>query len=806
MRTKGYLPSQRSELRLSVKSKVVALLDDENAKEFERIPTQRASTHESVWMSEAQVSRAVALGKAFGLSVGESITSLLLRDFDEWESKQAKLDEPSIASSDDSGALGRALANAGKQLRKEQLQVLRAMRSLTQGEAGAGKVLFCEAGTGTGKTLAYLGAAVELLGAAPLKRVIVAAPTFALIEQIEAELSLFRDEAPKAVFLAGQSEWVSETALETFLEERAEEIPEAQAKQLRRWMTRGGDGSRPRWSMVSLVETVPAFAFVNDVNVAKRVGDDDRGYEAYVGQFAKAADARLVVMTHSMLAWLVKRRMLAQFKELGGNENVADAIAAWKSTSSKEREQRFHEALNLAMAEEGSDAGCDRLPNADWLVVDEAHALEDAFANVFSVDGSVGSLLSDASALHKASPATFDKNGLDRLREVFSILKDLCKGRGADDVLNLGDMPGLMNEIVEALTQAVTPKPGASKKKAAAASSMRESKRIRAMASSLSVASESLQKGATWAAAYLHWSPMREYPRISVGKLWLDQELHYLWGVVANRTALVSGTLYEENPSYSCETARRALAVPTANVMPMVPIHARWQVEPVELRMIQAVHAPDGRARFCRPAAKMQAVERNALGQKWLDDVSGYVRELIVLNATTGGVLVLGAAFEDIAAVETRLLSEAGLPAGWTLLAQRPGTGLAGLRKEFLDASRNGKVILLAVGGAWTGFDLHSAEVPDALTDLVMLNAPFGLMGKTVARLRRQAGKNGHFEVAAHALLLVRQGVGRLVRSPETAHNRRIHWLDARIHDPGMAGMFYGVKRFLARYRSLAVG
>jgi CRISPR type IV-associated DEAD/DEAH-box helicase Csf4 len=430
---------------------------------------------------------------------------------------------------------------------------------------------------------------------------------------------------------------------------------------------------------------------------------------------------------------------------------------------------------------------------------------EDAFANVFSVEGSVGSLLGDAASLHKRFPAVFPRDGLDRLKAVFGVLQALCQGNGPDQIMSMAEMPGLMKELTSALLDAVKAKPGASKKMAAAAAGTREAKRVRAMAASLGVAEDAIAKGATWAAAYLHWSPKKAYPRVSVGKLWLDQELHYLWSVVAKRTALVSGTLYEENPSYSCETVRRALAVPIGKVVQMVPIHARWQVDPVELRMVPAVHGADGRPRYVRPSAKQEESVRGAEGAKWLDDVSGYVRELLLTNATAGGVLVLGTAFADIEGVEQRLKTGTGVPAGWTVLAQRPGVGLAGLRKEFMEASRIGKVALLAVGGAWTGFDLHSNESPDALTDLVILNAPFGLMGRTVARLRRQASKTGHFEVASHALLLVRQGVGRLVRSPETPHNRRIHWLDARIYEPSLAGMFYGIKRFLGRYRSIAV-
>ena len=108
---------------------------------------------------------------------------------------------------------------------------------------------------------------------------------------------------------------------------------------------------------------------------------------------------------------------------------------------------------------------------------------------------------------------------------------------------------------------------------------------------------------------------------------------------------------------------------------------------------------------------------------------------------------------------------------------------------------------MLAVGAAWTGFDLHDPDVPDALTDLVILNAPLGAGTETVSKLRRRMLKNGHFEIGARALVLVRQAVGRLVRSPQTPKNRRIHWIDTRVHEPSLAGLMFPIKRFLGRYK-----
>jgi len=89
----------------------------------------------------------------------------------------------------------------------------------------------------------------------------------------------------------------------------------------------------------------------------------------------------------------------------------------------------------------------------------------------------------------------------------------------------------------------------------------------------------------------------------------------------------------------------------------------------------------------------------------------------------------------------------------------------------------------------------------------VIINAPLGLFKRTVSRMHRASQKGtDYFEMSALALILFRQAVGRLVRSPQTPKNRRIHWLDARIHDPSKKGIYSPIVRFLSRYRSIPVG
>jgi CRISPR type IV-associated DEAD/DEAH-box helicase Csf4 len=236
----------------------------------------------------------------------------------------------------------------------------------------------------------------------------------------------------------------------------------------------------------------------------------------------------------------------------------------------------------------------------------------------------------------------------------------------------------------------------------------------------------------------------------------------------------------------------------------MEPVHARWQFEPVTACIASPTFTPDGRARFVRPKPNDKGREDEAFQaafKEWVEDVSCYLHKSHSVAA--GGTLVLGTAFYDIEAISQALkLKNPAL----VVFTQKSGVRLAGIKDQYLESVRSGsRPMLFAVGGAWTGFDLHDPKYPDALTDLAILNAPFGAISKSMARQNRARAHGGIFEVMGQMVVLVRQGVGRLVRSPNTPNNRRIHWLDARIHDVAMQGIYSPIKRFLAKYKVLSV-
>lgn len=790
MRVEGYMPSRNAELAPAAKAKLAGVLASPDAQPLDDKPIPRASAHASVWVSAIEAARLNALSGETGMSPGETASALLLRDFDQW--LQARKTPVSVTEPINVGALHKALTRRGSQPREEQLSMLMALHKLDVGDTP--KVLFCEAGTGTGKTMAYLGYIVDRLQADPCARAMIAAPSFGLLAQIGKELATFEEDAPAAVFLAGQGEWISQSALRDVLNERSASLPDVQAQALHRWTKTGGDGSRPAWSMASLLDASPNFPFADDVTVIDRHDDEDPGWMAYQAQFERAANARLVVLTHAMLANLAKRRLFAQSRDLRDNTQFQAALQEWRETPATDREQRFYEVMNAAMILGESDAGCDRLPDIDLLVIDEAHLIEDAFANAFGEYISMRTLVQFADQLHTDHPGVFAPGALAELQKLEQDCRRKGSEYGPEESFSLVESD-ILGRLSNALKVATDPKKSAGKAATTAALKSRAAQRLAAIkrVCDLIAANPGQQM-----AGYMHWSPMRDYPRLSLGRLRLDREMHYVWTVVAKRTALVSGTLYEEIPRPSCYNIRKALAVPINATVTMSPIHARWQIEPVTLMIAADASTASGRKRLVRPPSALTEEHRSPLRKAWLDEVSNYI--LDAHASAVGGMLVLGTAFADVLEIEDRLL-KMGMP----LVTQKPGVRIEGMRTEFLAKSKESRPILLAVGAAWTGFDLHDPSNPNAMTDLVILNAPLGVFNRTVARLRRANQSSGHFEISAQALMLVRQAVGRLVRSPDTPHNRRIHWLDARIHDPRMKGILSPITRFLGRYRSTAV-
>lgn len=807
MRVCGFVDNES--VPKSSKDRLAQCIVESSSTPLERPMPPMEAINVSIWLSAPQCDALLQWGSKFALSVGEAASSLLIRSFHEWQEQQVKA-EPQKPVLDVAGnRLVARLLECDLTPREEQLALYRTFDSL---DGGGRCVMMAESGTGTGKTIAYLSYALDFLEDNPVSRAYVAVPTFALMAQIQSELTrLTSQKSIRTLYLMGQPEWVSEIALQELLE-RAEmgvvaitEDIQTRLHALMAYWARGTSfsGKARPWTMADLAFAVPEFEWRDDVALSSGLADpqsDDAGGSAYRQQFADMSEGRLIVLTHAMLAHLLKRRFIASLKATKGDDAIKLAIARWRDTPPALRDGHLFSELNALVCDMVAEDVKVFLPDADLLVIDEAHAFRIAVTQAFETHESMASLVQHARQLNTDYPEVFHRDSSHLLSAMLQDMRSL----GADaEVLEFERSSALLLQLSAAIQQALTTKASAPKRKKAQAMNSRHGRKLTSFARAVEAFANNVQ-GSPHFRALLHWSPKRDYPRLSFGARDVKRECNFLWTNIAQRTLLVSGTLYEENPLPTCETARQQLAVPHEMLRTMSPIHAKWQIDPVTLFVVAPIQDLDGRARFCRPLSKGQVnpglYEREL--ESWRDDAVNYVQR--VHKTSAGGVLVVGTAFADIHAISDRI-AKSDLKT--VLLVHRKGVSLSGLREQFLAAARQGlKPILFGVGGVWTGFDLYDAESPDALTDLVILNIPFGQQGQSIGALLDKLAEQSHFAVASHALMLVRQVLGRLVRSPNTPPNRRIHLLDARIHRSEWRGITAPIRRFLARYKQVTVG
>lgn len=794
LRTSGYIGEPISN---KAKARLTAILTRHDLTLGPQ-PLKEVAAHANFWLNASDEARLVEMGKAQGMSVGETITALLVQD----AQREAELRSMPVAN-ETIGCpepLDRALRALGLQERPEQTQFYRAIQKfiepVTHQER---KVLMAEAGTGTGKTLAYLVALHNVITQRSSAPVAIAVPSHALMEKVLLdwqELMTAVQTPISTVALLGQGEFVSQTALQGLLETVDDDEVRGS---IEAWVAEDappppGSLVTHRWSMAGLRHFAPTFRHSRGAALDNRDADTDPGYVAYRKQWTGLANAGVLVMTHAMLASLTWRRVMAQSRALKSNAEVVEAIAMWSATPRDQRELRLYEVLNAIYASSNDGSGHEVIPDLALLVVDEAHQLEDSFAMVLSRTVSIWALRRDMKALHQQHPKVVRHTDVEGIDAIWGRLRTMGDVDGA---LLSEELKGAVSDLGELLSRIAA-------RKGRGIGESAQWRRLQSVANSLRIATLSKAGSESLVEVMMTWSPDRMWPQLTVGRLSYAREMHYLWTNIAEQSILVSGTLYEELPQLSCEATRRALNVPFDLMMTMEPVHAPWQYAPVTVCMVGNLSSPGGRPRFLRPRqnseARVISTDDEVLHEDWCRDVVGYILEAHREGA--GGMLVLGTAFRDLNAIGSMLREKMSAP----VLEHRPGLPLASLREQFLAmAEDRQRPILLAAGGAWTGFDLHSTSEPDALTDLVMINAPFGAVTRTLAREVRMRSRGGFNMLVSQVTVLVRQGLGRLVRSPNTTANRRIHWLDAKIHHPTTAGLLNPVKRVLAKYRQITV-
>ncbi len=777
--------------------------------------TSEPSDSVTIWISDAQEAALLSLGLAHGLSGLGPVASGILHAWAQ-ESNDASASDESVLRHGANTTLARVNHALGDPVRLDQDRYYVGMLSAVMPASTTRRVIFAEASTGIGKTRAFLAVALDWMGSHPGETVVVAAPSYNVLLQSIVQWLRMQSASPAdlvipdCVVLVGQQEFVSEHALDAFLSDHPD-VPGADLAAT--WLRSGGRASDDdpighRWLLRSLVAaTHGVWAHAADVLLNGDASDTDGGMRAYRAQFALARDVPIVFCTHSMLAVHVRHLTLDAarlYSDSHKGVSVSDASwAQWKQLNDEDRRTSMTWELRNNLLSEQVTGDNGRLPPVGLLIVDEAHVLEQSFSQLFADGISVTRLLSTLRALRELHPKSIrfsDIEELERIRGVFSRVGSHTGGERIRVATNESLKEGV-TALLTLVTEVLARLPGKSR-------SSPEARRLRVTKLALDVAAKSSGEKSGMRAS-VSWSPDLAWPSIEVGRYDVSRELDFLWSVVVRDCAIVvSATLYEDVSSAGLEGMRRILSVRSAYVRALTPVRPAWLYEPVTLCLAGASVHGDGLPRFRRPTKRDHFDKTRFAEQleRWRYDVATYVAQAHASAA--GGVLVLMTAHDERKEVSTLL--EAMLPPG-CLLVQTPGTPLERIRRDYLElAASDVRPCLLAVGAAWTGLDLSgdalsaqtgrpiSARDDCVFTDLIIPTAPIGLNRTLTHEWRRE--RSGMIAEVTSTCFLFRQGIGRLVRRDGLPHNRRLHFLDSRIHEREWAFLLSPVRRILEAY------
>lgn len=682
----------------------------------------------------------------------------------------------------------------------------------------SGVIGLCEAGTGTGKTLAMLSAAKRRLDSSPDKRLTIACPTIMLMEQFSRQHKVMITAGiamPPLRVVVGRREFVSPAEV-LRVAQSGKVDAEVDLEAVLRWLDAGGPAEDNHWAdhaflISSLLKIAPDFPVAAAI-VPDTVEVDDPGLLSYLNQFRVSdedPEGEIILCTHAMLAVDIRRRMLQvgrddDYKKM--RKEINGLFVAIDSTDDKTERKDLSSLITASKAESLSyaaeisrDSGA--LPPFHYLMVDEAHLLEQGFSNALSNYVSLYSFWRELDEYRRAggriSAKSVDYVGA-QIKKLMTFA-DVASG----DMVPLDKNDALSMEASSVLKEACH-----------AASVLNSIKnnggdarldRLKRELKMLCVSSEKRSH----TRAYIKFSPIRAFPQIFMGAPSVNHALSFLWASCRS-AACVSATLYlPRGDGFSAAYQSELLAVPKDRQREYLPVVPEWL-----FNTVSGVYLPENKIKangrlWLRPPTRSDGLSESArqvADKDWLGDLAGAITR--IHTDAAGGVLVLMTSHSSVEMLASILPSDIRM----ALVVASPDTSLSVQRTRYLMHVHLGrKPVWLAVGGAWTGLDVGghgpwgalfgeelSPEEDNVLTDLVIARIPFGT-NKSMTHMTRLERNSAVPWEALEATFRVKQGMGRPVRRDGLPPNRRIFILDGRLNDPKLAG-------YLSRITALTKG
>lgn len=407
----------------------------------------------------------------------------------------------------------------------------------------------------------------------------------------------------------------------------------------------------------------------------------------------------------------------------------------------------------------------DKFDGVSTLIVDEAHQLEETIANMYGGDLSLASLRSWL----KKSQSKIAVEAIEIVTELFNHLQK----KYPSDAHVTEDRDMVVSKVAEI-----------HKKLSRMRVKTPESKEWQSLLARIVNLSGSI--------LHVRFSPVRRQPNIIAGPATVHWVFEKLWKSL-DSALLLSGTLFlPQRDTMSSAYMRIKMNIPQERLYDPAPLVSPWVMESPTLYY----PSPESATLLCYPGdIPDEDEESHAPLQEWIERIVSMLRR--IHKRSKGGILALAPAHRDVSMLQAKMMD-----LDEDLIVSKSSSMGAKLFNERRIAG--GKPLWIATGPAWTGLSLDAPHGVEPFEDyhlstLVLLRLPFNL-NRTSTQIVRQS-RIGFQASSSEALLLVRQGLGRLIRR-EGLRDRSIYVLDGRIWSKTSNPAYAPFRALLARYRS----